>query len=120
MEYFKDINDFRTGKLIYRRLALLNHPDMGGNPDVMKKINTEYQEFKKSVSIIRNKFINVRKGDTVIINGSMSLVIDVGKRTFTAKSYNTGRVGEFLKQSGICINNPKFVATRFKEASNAG
>lgn len=119
MEYFKNIGDFRTGKLIYRRLAMLNHPDLGGNPDVMKKINSEYQVFKKSISLTKNRFKHIRKGDTVVVNNSNGLVIEVTTRTFIVKSYTTGRVAEFLKNSGICISNPKFVASHIKIMKHA-
>ncbi len=49
MQYFNTSSSFSEQKLIYRRLAMLNHPDMGGNPEVMKKINIEYDKLKKTI-----------------------------------------------------------------------
>lgn len=43
MKYFANINNLDALKAAYRRLAMQNHPDKGGNPETMKAINNEYE-----------------------------------------------------------------------------
>lgn len=42
MKFFKNITTISELKTTYKKLALKNHPDMGGSEEVMKDINTEY------------------------------------------------------------------------------
>ena len=42
MRYFNNIKDLNELKAAYRKLAMANHPDRGGDPEVMKEINSEY------------------------------------------------------------------------------
>ena len=42
MKYFAGINDLTTLKSEYKRLALENHPDRGGDTAVMQAINADY------------------------------------------------------------------------------
>lgn len=97
---------------------MLNHPDMGGNIEVMKNINIEFETIKKQI-IVRNKaFDNLKIGDSVDINGSTSIVISVKPDSFTAQSEYTQRRAEFSKSTGICISNPKFKVTKSKTVNN--
>lgn len=43
MKYFKNINTLEEAKKEYKKLAMANHPDRGGNEDTMKEINNEYE-----------------------------------------------------------------------------
>ena len=45
MKYFTGCKTIEEAKKLYRRLAMENHPDRGGDLDTMKAINTEYDEF---------------------------------------------------------------------------
>jgi uncharacterized protein YecT (DUF1311 family) len=47
MNYFKNFNTEAEVKAEYKRLSKINHPDMGGNADVMSKINIAYQKALK-------------------------------------------------------------------------
>jgi preprotein translocase subunit YajC len=110
MEYFNNFSSLSELKLIYRRLAMLNHPDMGGNAEVMKKINIEFKQTKDKIENRSNSFNNLTIGNNVIINGSHSIIVSTTDTTFTAKSDYTNRMAEFSKETGICITNPKFKA----------
>ena len=44
MKYFSSINDLSALKAAYKRLALENHPDRGGDTATMQEINAEYDE----------------------------------------------------------------------------
>lgn len=42
MKYFTNIHTLDELKKAYRRLAMLHHPDVGGDPEIMKAINNEH------------------------------------------------------------------------------
>jgi len=44
MKYFQNCRTIEELKKEYRRLAQINHPDNGGNPEKMKIINCEYEK----------------------------------------------------------------------------
>ncbi len=120
MEYFKNISSYHEGRLIYRRLARLNHPDLGGNSEIMKRINIDFERFKMQFETTSGKFVNIRTGDFVMVNNSLCIVIRVSKDTFTARSNYTNRQATFSSISGICLSNSKFQASPIKENINAG
>jgi len=43
MNYFKECKTVSEVKKIYRKLALKNHPDKGGNLQTMQSINAQYR-----------------------------------------------------------------------------
>ena len=54
--YFTNIESIEDLKQQYKKLAMDNHPDKGGNTETMQAINNEYQElFEKVKDIRRNK-----------------------------------------------------------------
>lgn len=108
MDYFNKITNINEARLIYRRLAMLNHPDLGGNPEVMARINYEYNTLKKSLIEPDNKLLEINPGDIVVINESQSIVVSVSENTFIARSKVTNRQAVFNLKTGICISNPKF------------
>ena len=48
MKYFKDLNSMEAVKKQYRKLAMKYHPDRGGNEEVFKQINNEYESNNKN------------------------------------------------------------------------
>ena len=58
--YFKNINTLEELKKEYKRLALANHPDRGGDVEIMKAVNAEYDEMFAKV---KNIHVNA-KGET--------------------------------------------------------
>jgi hypothetical protein len=53
--YFKGASSLDELKKLYRKLALENHPDKGGDVLIMQTINKEYEEAFKRVSRIENR-----------------------------------------------------------------
>ena len=50
MSYFKGFSTVESIKAEYRRLAMINHPDHGGQTATMQEINAQYHEALKSVN----------------------------------------------------------------------
>lgn len=117
MDYFDGISSTTELKLIYHRLAMLNHPDLGGNPNVMKKINIEFGIAQKEIENGRG-FHSLKPKDKVLINGSNAEVVYSGAETLIIKSESTNRRAAFSRKTGICINNPKFKITLINTISH--
>jgi len=96
---------------------MLNHPDLGGNPEVMKKINAEFNLAQKEISS-DTSFSKLKANDQVMINDTVGTVVYSGKETLIIKSEATNRRAAFSKKNGICINNPKFKISLIKTTSN--
>ncbi|HNQ68990.1 MAG TPA: hypothetical protein PKN32_11470, partial [Bacteroidales bacterium] len=47
-KYFKDCQSLDEVKRRYKELALIHHPDRGGNTATMQEINNEYENIKKN------------------------------------------------------------------------
>jgi hypothetical protein len=47
MKYFGDVKDLVELRKLYYQLALKFHPDRGGNEEIMKLINNEYEMYSK-------------------------------------------------------------------------
>ena len=54
MKYFASINDLSALKAAYKRLALANHPDRGGDTAVMQEINSEYDAAFARLKVAHN------------------------------------------------------------------
>ena len=48
MNYFRDCHTVAEIKKHYRELAMMHHPDRGGNTETMKAVNAQYHEALKS------------------------------------------------------------------------
>lgn len=49
MKYFTNIKTLEELRKEYKRLAKVNHPDMGGSEEEMKKVNADYEEALKNL-----------------------------------------------------------------------
>ncbi len=49
MNYFQDLKDEKAVKSRYKDLAKENHPDLGGNVEVMKAVNAQYEQVLRGV-----------------------------------------------------------------------
>ena len=54
MNYFVDCTSLEELKQLYKKLCLKNHPDLGGDVEVMKAINIQYEEALKRLSFAYN------------------------------------------------------------------
>lgn len=47
IQYFKGLNTVEEVKALFRKLVMQNHPDQGGDVEIMKAINIQYHEALK-------------------------------------------------------------------------
>ena len=57
MKYFSNCKTIEEAKRLYHKLAMANHPDMGGNTQTMQDINNEYD-------IIAERLANIHESAT--------------------------------------------------------
>ena len=48
MDWFKGLVDVNSVRAMYRKLAMLHHPDRGGDQETMKRVNLAYEDALKS------------------------------------------------------------------------
>ncbi|PLX05455.1 MAG: hypothetical protein C0598_14645 [Marinilabiliales bacterium] len=120
MRYFSGISDINSLTLIYRRLAMLNHPDMGGNPEVMKRINIEYEELKSQLKGENKENSGYSINQEVFVNKSPARIIHIGEYIIIVQSTLTNRKAIFNKKSGICLSNPELKLSTKKHIRYAG
>ena len=66
MKYFKDLNSMEAVKKQYRKLAMKYHPDRGGNEEVFKQINNEYEQAMEQAKINETKKAKTKKEEDFI------------------------------------------------------
>ena len=112
MRFFSDdIRSEAQARLNYKRLALLYHPDMGGDEQIMREINAEYNAIKSRLRKKSQTLMNVHVHDTVFVNGTECEVTAVFKDTFIAKAKGRHKLAIFDKRTGRGIYNKKYIAT---------
>lgn len=88
MDYFKGIKTLLVLKMKYRELCKLHHPDLGGNLEIMKMVNVQYERALKWVhddkgERLNDEAINIEKDLMTVINKIVALkgiVIEVTGR----------------------------------------
>ena len=110
MTYFLDIKQKTDLKLRYRQLSLVYHPDKGGDLAKMQAINEEYNKLKNTFGVFPKDLRQVKVGNFVYVNKSICIVFKVERKLFYAKSFNTGRVAMFDKETGYGLFNFKIRA----------
>ncbi len=66
MKYFKDLSSMEAVKKQYRKLAMKYHPDRGGNEEVFKQINNEYEQAMEQAKINETKKAKTKKEEDFI------------------------------------------------------
>ncbi len=110
MTYFLDVKQKTDLKSRYRQLSLVYHPDKGGDLAKMQAINEEYNKLKSTFGVFPNNLKQVRVGNFVYVNNSICIVFKVEKKLFYAKSFTTGRIAMFDKETGYGVFNFKIRA----------
>ncbi len=112
MRFFPDnIDNEIQARLNYKRLATLYHPDRGGNEEVMREINREYEIVKKRLRKQREGLQRLKPGDVVWVNGTECEVTAVFEKTFIAKAKGRFRLAVFDKKTGYSVYDKKYKAT---------
>lgn len=94
----------------YRNLAMAYHPDKGGSVDVMQTINHEYNIWEKGFKTKPRFLKDIQVGNSVFVNSSQAIVIEVQDKVFKAKSLVTAREMYFDKETGYAPFNLKYRA----------
>lgn len=110
MDFFNEILSITELKTAYRRLAMIYHPDLGGNDQYMQQVNKEYKYLERSFRTAPNSLREVRIGNTVYVNKSRCIVTAVEPTVFKAKSVETKREAYFSKTTGYAMLNYKLKA----------
>ncbi len=105
MTYFTNVKEKADLKSTYRKLSHLYHPDKGGQLEKMQAINEEYNMLKQTFGIFPKNLRYVRVGNFVYVNKSLCIVTKVEEKLFYAKSFMTGRVAMFAKDTGYGLFN---------------
>ncbi len=111
MQYFNETLSLGELRSAYRRLAMLYHPDVGGNIKEMQKINAEYKVLSEGFRNPPRTLQEVRIGNTVYVNQSKCVVTAVEKNIFKARSLETKREAFFSKATGFAMLNYKLKAS---------
>ena len=75
MKYFKDCKTIEEVKSLYKKLALENHPDRGGDTATMQAINGEYT-FACAFMIKRGGFTDAEAEEQIQFSEAYRTVID--------------------------------------------
>ncbi len=111
MRFFPDnIDSEIQARLNYKRLAVLYHPDMGGNEEIMREINQEYELVKKRLRKYREGLKGLNVGDRVLVNGTECTVTAVFEKTFIARAKGRHRLAVFEKKTGYSVYDKKYKA----------
>jgi len=83
---------------------------MGGNEEIMRAINKEYEQVKKKLRKYRDGLKNLKPGDVVLVNGTECEVTAVFEKTFIAKAKGRHRLAIFEKKTGYSVYDKKYKA----------
>lgn len=93
MAYFKNVKNVEDLKTAYKKLARENHPDMGGDIEVMKAINNEFDMLVAILPDNAREEINEFRSEFYTQNGWKGENYDINLRTKDIAA----KVREFVK-----------------------
>lgn len=129
MTYFKNIKNLEELRKEYRRLVKENHPDNGGNEDVIKEINVEYEKLfdqLKSGATDKDKTYKYDMDTDEAIREMINKIINLNVTIEIVGSWiwvtgNTYKVKDVLKSYGFkWCSNKKAWAWHFGEWKKTG
>lgn len=118
MRYFSDeIESEIQARLNYKRLAVMFHPDRGGDENIMREINREYDLIKRKLRKQSENLAFVRVGDTILVNGTECKVTAVFSKTFFARAKGRHRFAVFNKETGVGLYDEKLKAEPYVQTT---
>ncbi len=117
MKWFRNINTLDELRTMYRKLALLHHPDRGGSTQDMQEINAEYELLSKKLINSNTTFSEGRKYYEHSVSAEIMQKINqilffedvtieiIGSWIWI--SGNTKPIKELLKERGFRFSNNK-------------
>lgn len=69
MKYFENISTLEEAKKLYRELAKQHHPDKGGDLEIMKQVNSEYDYI--TAKILKGENLNTEDFNTAWNNSQL-------------------------------------------------
>ena len=60
-KYFKNISTIEDAKKLYKQLAKENHPDLGGNIEIMQEINAEFDKLTENLQKGQDSTENIQE-----------------------------------------------------------
>ena len=115
MPYIKNVQSYDDLKSQYRKLALVHHPDAGGDIKAMQAINSEYDQLfavwkqrsnitaKETANSTRNEFYtqNGWKGENYNVNLSLKEIANI-VREFIKIHYNDFKFSVTTEYASLC------------------
>lgn len=111
MNFFSNIRTQAELKKKYRNMALMHHPDHGGDVIKFIQIQREYALLNRKFELLARGISGVKENDTVYVNGTECFVERVLQDTFIAQSKESGRRAIFYRSNGFGKFHPQFKAT---------
>jgi len=117
MNYFEGIKTLDELRKQYRNLAFLHHPDRGGDTEIMKEINNQYERLSKNLINSNEYFTDERKEQEHHISEELRQKIEkiiylpnitielIGSWIWITG--NTYAVKSILKEEGFMFSAPK-------------
>ena len=117
MATLANATSLRELKALYRRYASIHHPDKGGNPLTMQKINRQYEAMKIKLkqdqhsNVYHIDFSDITVGSRLFINNTQAEVIAVDEHYFRVVAIGRNRQAQFDKKTGLGRFNQKLRAS---------
>ena len=111
MRTIKSASNLSDLKSTYHSLAKKYHPDCGGDPQVMLRLNMAYHQKKKALENEKRNFCELKLGESIYVNGTESFVILITKTKFVARAKGRSKQAWFDLKTGIGIDYPYYRAS---------
>ena len=98
-------------KSTYHYLAKKYHPDCGGNPQTMLRLNMAYHQKKNALENEQRNFSELQLGESIYINGTEAFVILITRTKFVARAKGKSKQAWFDLNTGIGIDFPFYKAS---------
>ena len=115
MDVLIEATNIQELKQNYKRLANLFHPDRGGDPVQMQKLNSLYnsciQKLKYLTQNAKEDLTEIKPGHRIYVNGTPCEVLEVKKDSFRVVAIGRNRQAVFNKFTGVGKYNKRLKAS---------